>query len=135
MRVVLDTNTIVWGIGWDGPPRQVLLALRAGRHDLVISPVLLAELTRVLGYPKLRPIAAHPLLRTVLAWLHQPEHIVIPKDRFSIIRADPHDNFVLEAAVAGGPDAIVSGDTHLLTIKRFQGIPIVTAREFATKHL
>jgi uncharacterized protein len=135
VRVALDTNTIVSGIGWDGPPRQILLALRAGQHDFIISPDLLAELTRVLEHPRLRPIAAHPLLRTVLAWLHQPEHIVIPKERFSIIRADPQDNLVLEAAAAGGADAIVSGDTHLLAVKRSQGIPIVTARGFATKYL
>ena len=135
MRVVLDTSTIVSGIGWDGPPRQVLLALRAGQHDLVTSPDLLAELTKVLGYPRLRPIAAHPLLRTVLERLHQPEHIVIPRERFSIIRADPQDNLVLEAAVAGRADAIASGDTHLLAVTRFRGIPIVTAREFAIEYL
>ena len=73
-------------------------------------------------------------LRIVLEWHHQPEHIVIPREQFSIIRADPQDNLVLEAAVAGGAEAIVSGDSHLLAVKRFQGIPIVTARGFAMKH-
>lgn len=135
MKVVLDTNTIVSGIGWDGPPRRVLLALRDNRHSLVISPDLLAELTRVLIYPRLRPIAAHPLLRIVLEWLHQPEHIVIPKERISVIRADPQDNLVLEAALAGRAGAVVSGDRDLLAVRKFQDIPIVTAREFATKHL
>ncbi len=135
MKVVLDTNTIVSGIGWDGPPRRVLLALRDGRHSLVISPDLLAELTRVLSYPRLRPIAAHPLLRIVLEWLHQPEHIVIPKERISVIRADPQDNLVLDAAAAGRAGAVVSGDRDLLAVRKFQDIPIVTAREFATKYL
>ncbi len=135
MKVVLDTNTIVSGIGWDGPPRRVLLALRDGRHSLVISPDLLVELTRVLSYPKLRPVAAHPLLRIVLEWLHQPEHIVIPKERISVIRADPQGNMVLEAAVAGRVDAIVSGDRDLLAVGEFQNIPIVTARQFAAKYL
>ena len=135
MKVVLDTNTIVWGIGWDGPPRRVILALRDGRHHLVISPDLLAELTKVLSYPKLRPLAAHPLLRVVLEWLHQPEHIVIPKERLSVVRADPQDNLVLEAAVSGRADTIVSGDRDLLAVREFQNIPIVTARQFATKYL
>ncbi len=135
MKVVLDTNTIVSGVGWDGPPRRVILALRDGRHHLVISPDLLAELTRVLSYPKLRPLAAHPLLRVVLEWLHQPEHIVIPKERLSVVRADPQDNLVLEAAVAGRADTVVSGDRDLLALRKFQDIPIVTARQFATKYL
>jgi len=135
VKVVLDTNTIVWGIGWDGPPRRVILALRDGRHHLVISPDLLAELTKVLSYPKLRPLAAHPLLRVVLEWLHQPEHIVIPKERLSVVRADPQDNLVLEAAVSGRADTIVSGDRDLLAVREFQNIPIVTARQFATKYL
>lgn len=135
MKVVLDTNTIVSGIGWDGPPRRVLLTLRDGRHSLVISPDLLVELTRVLSYPKLRPVAAHPLLQIVLEWLHRPEHIVIPKERITVIRADPQDNMVLEAAVAGKVDAIVSGDRDLLAVGEFQNIPIVTARRFAAKYL
>lgn len=135
MKVVLDTNTIVSGIGWDGPPRRVLLAMRDGRHDLIISPDLLTELTRVLRYPKLRPIAAHPSLRVVLEWLHQPEHIVIPTERLSVVRADPLDNRVLEAAVAGRAGIIVSGDHDLLAIKKFQDILIVTARRFAATYL
>ncbi len=135
MKVVLDTNTIVSGIGWDGPPRRVLMALRDGLHDLVISPDLLVELTRVLSYPKLRPIAAHPSLRAVLEWVHQPEHIVIPKERLSIIRADPQDNLVLEAAVAGRAGTIVSGDHDLLAIRKFRDIPIVTTRQFISKYL
>jgi len=135
VKVVLDTNTIVSGIGWGGPPRRVLVALREGQHQLVISPDLLAELTRVLSYPKLRPLAAHPLLRVVLEWLHQPEHIVIPRKRLSVVRSDPQDNRVLEAAVAGMADSIVSGDRDLLAIRKFQEISIVTARRFAALYL
>ncbi len=135
MKVVLDTNTIVSGIGWDGPPRRVLVALRDDRHSLVISPDLLAELTRVLGYPRLRPIAAHPHLRIVLEWLHQPEHIVIPKERISVIRADPQDNLVLEAAAAGGAGAVISGDRDLLAVRKFRDILIMTPREFVAKYL
>jgi len=70
-----------------------------------------------------------------LEWLHQPEHIVIPKERLSVVRADPQDNLVLEAAVSGRADTIVSGDRDLLAVREFQNIPIVTARQFATKYL
>lgn len=130
MKIVLDTNTLVSAIGWEGPPRQILLALREGHHALITTPDLLAELTSVLTYAKLRPLATHPILPAVLAWLHRPDHIVFPTERVAEIEVDPADNLVLEAAIAGGADAVVSGDQHLLRLRRFRGIPIMTARQF-----
>lgn len=135
MNVVLDTNTVVSAIGWAGPPRRILLALRAGRHALITSPDLLEELTAVLRYPRLQPIAGHPLLAEVLAWIHKPEHLVYPSEHIDVIRVDPADNMVLKAAIAGKADAIVSGDQHLLVLKQFRGIPVMAAAAFASQHL
>jgi putative PIN family toxin of toxin-antitoxin system len=126
VKVVLDTNTIVSAIGWEGSPRRILLALREGTHTLVISSDLLRELTGVLRYPKLRLVARHPLLPEILLWIHRSEHIAYPSERINAITADPEDNLVLEAAVAGQAEAVVSGDRHLLALKRFRGIPIMT---------
>lgn len=135
MKVVLDTNTVVSAIAWEGLPRQILLALREGRHTFVTSAALLAELTSVLQYPKLKALAAHPFLPIVLEWFFRPEHVVTPDERLSVINADPADNIVLEAAVAGKADVIVSGDRHLLDLREFQNIKILTAREFVARHL
>ncbi len=130
MKIVLDTNTLVSAIGWEGPPRQILLALREGHHALITTPDLLTELTSVLTYAKLRPLATHPMLPAVLAWLHRPDHIVFSTERVAEIEVDPADNLVLEAAIAEGADAVFSGDQHLLRLRRFRGIPIMTARQF-----
>ncbi len=135
MRVVLDTNTLLSAIGWTGPPAQILSALMDGRHDIIVSPDLLDELIRVLRYPKLRAVAFHPSLPLVLGWLHQPPHVVIPHESIHAILSDPADNLVLEAAVAGTAEAIVSGDRHLLGLRSFRGIAIYTPRAFVTKHL
>ena len=86
MKVVLDTNTLVSAIGWAGPPRIVLLALRHGRHQFVTTAELLAELERVLQYPKLAPLRAHPALPEILSWLYRPEHLVIPQQRLYVIQ-------------------------------------------------
>lgn len=112
----------------------MLLALREGKHSIITSPVLLDELTRVLGHPKLPPVATHPLLPVVLEWLHRPEHLVIPQERFAVVRSDPADDRVLEAAIAGQADAIVSGDRDLLGLMEFRGIPTLTARGFAARY-
>jgi putative PIN family toxin of toxin-antitoxin system len=135
VRVVLDTNTIVSAIGWEGVPRAILLAVRDGRHQLVTSPDLLDELTRVLRYPRLRPVARHPFLPIVLEWIHQPEHLTVPTERIRAIANDPVDNIVLEAAVSGNAAAIVSGDRDVLALKRFRSIQILTAQAFAIAHL
>ncbi len=133
MKIVLDTNALVSAIGWEGPPARILLACRAGQFDLITSPQLLEELTRVLTYPKLRVIAQHPDLAEILKWLHAPEQVVIPRRTVHIITADPPDNRVLEAAVEGKADVIISGDEHLLGLKIFEGVPILTPAVFCQK--
>lgn len=135
MRVVLDTNTLVSGIGWEGPPGDILTSLREGRHQLVTSPDLLDELTSVLRYPRLRAIATHPALPEILAWIHRPLHIVYPTERISVVGAHPADNIVLEAALTGAAEVIVSGDRHLLELRVFRNVQILTARRFAELHL
>lgn len=56
IRAVLDTNTIVSGLGWGGPPGAVLDAALTGQFEIVTSPTLLDELRRVLDYPKLQAV-------------------------------------------------------------------------------
>jgi len=52
MRVVADTNVLVSGLLWTGPPRQVLDAARAGRLELFTTSELLLDVHDVLGRPK-----------------------------------------------------------------------------------
>jgi len=133
LKIVLDTNTLVSAIGWEGPPARILQACRTGQFSLITSPQLLEELTRVLTYPKLRIVAQHPDLPEVLKWLHAPEQVVIPRRAVHIITVDSPDNRALEAAVEGKADVIISGDEHLLSLKIFEGIPILNAATFCRK--
>jgi len=129
IRAVLDTNTIISGIGWSGPPRGVLDAAIDGKFVLLTSPDLLDEVRHVLSYPRLRTL---PQLRVqeVLALLPIVAHMVDPEERLSVIRRDPADNRVLECAVAGKASHIVSGDDHLLGLKSIRGIRVVTPAIF-----
>jgi uncharacterized protein len=56
--------------------------------------------------------------------------IVVPTTTFNVITTDPPDNRILECAVAGKADLIVSGDNHLRRLKEYQGIPIVRPTDF-----
>lgn len=58
--------------------------------------------------------------------------LVEVRKRHKAIMEDPADDMFLDAAVAGRADVIVSGDRHLLSLREFQGIPIVTVAQFLT---
>jgi putative PIN family toxin of toxin-antitoxin system len=94
---------------------------------LVISPPLLDELQ-----DKLRVkfgVLAHDAA-AIRAKLETTGNLIHPTMVLDVVSDDPDDNRVLECAVAGRADYIVSGDRHLLNLKQHAGIAILTAREF-----
>ncbi|MDP2674454.1 MAG: putative toxin-antitoxin system toxin component, PIN family [Dehalococcoidia bacterium] len=134
MRAVLDTNVIVSAILSPGSsPDSILRASRRGALDLVTSAPLLHELEDVLGRPRIAKRLGWTAEEraSFIAAFSDFAVIVAPKERFQVVRADPADNRVLEAAVAGSADYAVSGDHHLLDLGSYEGIPIVTPARFA----
>ncbi len=126
-RVVLDSNVIVSGFGWSGPPARVLDAALDGRLILVTSPPLLAELRRVLTYPKLAKVLDGG---EQLANLVEASGVVVLPTSVVAAIDDEGDNSVLDAAVEGAADYIVSGDEHLLGLGSCERLPIVTPAQF-----
>ena len=128
MRLVLDTNTVVSGPLWEQAPSQLIHAALNREIELFTSEALLLELEDVLPRRKFaRRIAASGLTvaqlvgrYALLAQGTQPATI-------RPVSADPDDDHVLACALAANADLIVSGDSHLLDLKSYQGIPIVGA--------
>jgi len=56
--------------------------------------------------------------------------IVEPREKITIVKDDTKDNIFIETAVAGNVDCIISQDNHLLKLKEFRGIKIITPEEF-----
>ncbi|MGC3984484.1 MAG: putative toxin-antitoxin system toxin component, PIN family [Pseudorhodoferax sp.] len=131
MRLVLDTNTALSGLLWGGTPGRLIDAADARTIALFTSAALLAELHGVLSRPKFarqltqRALTVDVLLQgyAALAAMVQPAAIA------PTILRDPADDAVLAAALGAQADAIVSGDAHLLDLKHFHGIGIMTASE------
>jgi putative PIN family toxin of toxin-antitoxin system len=123
-KIVCDTNTLVSGFLWKGNEYQLLSKVLERKAILFISPALLSEFARVLEYPKLRPFIPNPAELT--GKLESIAVFVEPKETVEIIKEDPDDNKVLECGLAAGADIIVSGDNHLLKLRAFKGIPIIT---------
>ena len=130
-RVVLDTNVLVSGLGWSGPPAAIVDAVTSGELTLLSSPALLTELRRVLGYPKLAKVFAHP---NAIANLVETASVQVLTSTQLQLVDDDSDNRVLEAALDGGADYIVSGDDDLLKLGSFRDIPIVTPAAFLAAH-
>lgn len=127
-RVVLDTNILISGVVFGGKPREILEMAKTRVIQGVISQILLAELGEVLSkkfdYPESRILQINRKMKKIF-------NVVYPVESINIVR-DDDDNRVLEAAVAGGCDYIVTGDEDLLILKKFKNIKILTPAEFVS---
>jgi len=128
MRLVLDTNTALSGLLWGGTPGYLIDATVAGRIELASSAALLAELQGVLSREKFaKQLAKRGLtIGDVFDGYAALVLIVAPAVIAPTITRDPADDQVLAAALAAQVDMIVSGDAHLLDLKSFKDIEIVT---------
>ena len=129
MRVLLDTNVLISAILFRGLPRSVLQRAIRGELDLVTSPALLDELERVLTDRFHLPRELARLARGELETLAE----VVAPDEVPSVSRDPDDDEVLAAAVAGGAEAIVTGDRDLLVLRSHRGIPILLPAEFESR--
>lgn len=132
LRLVLDTNVVVAGLLWNGPPRRLLQAAIDGEVELFSSAVLLDELAHTLGYLKFtkRIESFGTSIAALVAQYTALVSLVAPASVPRVVANDADDDHVIAAAVAARAELIVTGDRkHLLPIGTHQGIAIVTARE------
>jgi putative PIN family toxin of toxin-antitoxin system len=132
MRAVLDTNLLVSYLLTHHPPIATIIDgfLAQDEFVMVTAPELLAELDRVLTYPKLqRYYTDEERTRFVALVMALGEVVDLPETIPRICR-DPDDDRLIACAVVGEADVIVSGDNDLLALERVGDIPILTAAQF-----
>ena len=131
MRVVLDTNVLLSGLLWHGPPHTLIERVRQGTLFLISSPALLAELAEVIARPQFATILvrSNTSRERSLAELRALAEVVTPLPLAEPVCRDPDDDAVLALAIAARADLIVSGDRDLLDLGAFRAIPIHSARE------
>jgi putative PIN family toxin of toxin-antitoxin system len=128
VRVIVDTNVLLAGLFWQGPPHQLLERLRSGTLTLVSSPALLMELADVLGRAKFDAILTRSGVsgERTLAAVRQLVEVFEPPPLPQRVCRDPDDDGVLALALFAQAELIVSGDADLLALGSYQGIPIVS---------
>lgn len=126
LKVVLDTNILISGIGFKGNPRAILALTLDDKIIVITSQIFLIELREVIlkKFPKLE---AHLLI--IEKQIKEKFIIVQPKKTLNIVR-DKDDNRVLEAAVEGGCDFIITGDQDLLDLGKYKKIKIISPTQF-----
>jgi putative PIN family toxin of toxin-antitoxin system len=132
VRVAADTNILVSALLFGGTSEQVFLAGLRGEIQLLTSPSLLKEFEKVLK-EKFK-LNIH-LVREIIEEVMDVAEIVEVSSHIKAISYPDEDNRVLECAIDGKADFIVTGDTrHILPLKEYGGIKILSPSEFL-KHL
>jgi putative PIN family toxin of toxin-antitoxin system len=133
VKIVLDTNVLISGIFFSGPPYLILRAWREGRVDLALSQEIFEEYSRTAGIlaKTFPPVDLHDLLTLIEKEAEFPKVQPLPGQ----VCSDTEDDKFLDCALASHADAIVSGDKHLLKVSGFQGILVLRPRAFVEAFL
>ncbi len=108
----------------------IVLKIVDESHDIVLSEDMIWKLDEVLQRPYFASNLPDPKRAGVVERLRRVSTIVNPDPSVTGVADVDEDDRVIETAVAAGADVIVTGDKGLLTFRHYQGIPIVSAREF-----
>jgi putative PIN family toxin of toxin-antitoxin system len=123
MRLVLDTNVIISALLFDGLPEKLLLSTLGGLHELVLSSYIVAEISHILE----DKFEVQPTNIKLLQQLLYEGQIMYFEPFLDVV-ADEPDNRILETAVKGNVDYLVTGDKLLLQHKEYQGLKIISVR-------
>ncbi|MHB8859883.1 MAG: putative toxin-antitoxin system toxin component, PIN family [Thermoleophilia bacterium] len=128
-KAVFDTNVYVSAAAFGGK-LEILFRLSWGSHRrfrLYTSNDILKETVRVLASDKFR--FTREEISDTIATIVDAADVVEPKTKITVLSDDP-DNRILECAVKTKADFIVSGDSHLVSLKEYKGIPILKPAQF-----
>ena len=130
MRLVFDTNIFISALVIPGSrAEKAILRILDGADTLLISKPILDELLSTLA----RKFSRDPeALSQVAVMMMEMAELVEPRNKVEVFKDDP-DNRILECAESGRADVIVTGDKEMLLLKRYQGIQLITLRDYLAR--
>jgi putative PIN family toxin of toxin-antitoxin system len=129
---VIDTNVVISAILFGGAPGKLVDLWKTGRIAPLITEEIMTEYIRVLAYPKFKLSEEeinYIIHREILPFFKVVKSVPGP----SIIKKDPDDDKFIQCAKAGNAKIIISGDQHLLALKSYKDIEILTPNQFLQK--
>lgn len=136
MKIVTDSNVIISAFLWQKDVKEIFDLARNHKFVICVNQEILNEIQKVLHYhkfySKLKLIGKTPEI--IISELLEIIEIYPTKNSSEIIiKEDPADDKFLLCGLASGADFIISGDKHLLKLKSFQNIQILTPRQFINR--
>lgn len=127
--VVIDTNVFVSALLFGGTPGKLISLWKSGKIQPHLTTEILAEILRVLAYPKFQ------LTENEIQYLLYVEtlpfcSVVAAKSGSAVIKEDPSDDMFLRCCDAAKAKALISGDNHLLSLKTYRDTHILTPSQF-----
>ena len=122
LRIVFDSNVYISALLFKGIPGKILEMAQKDKITLVVSDEIIAETERILEDKFKWPRHNIDKFKTRLSDISEN---IRPDIKIDIIKERESDNRILECAVYGDANLIVSGDKHLLKLKSYKNIPIV----------
>ena len=129
LAAIIDTNIFVSGLLKGVTTRPIINAFKDDQFKLLISNEIEEELFEVLSRPKFNDYIDKKTIAELACLIRHKAKIVKPKVSVKECR-DSKDNIILECALEGKPDFIVTNDEDLLVIRIFRGVKIISAIDF-----
>lgn len=131
LKIVLDTNVLVSAAMHPRKSRMLLELGLAERFVIVTSDLLLEEFAGVTSRPKFAEGAQ--VAKEFASAINSSCKKINMKSSLRVIRDDPNDDIMVNTAIDGKADYIVTGDSHLMELRKFKWIRIVTVDEMLKK--
>jgi putative PIN family toxin of toxin-antitoxin system len=132
IKVVIDTNVFISALLFGGNALEIIRLFLKGDIEVYLSPFIIEEVTRILREKFLWEEAK---IEKILELIRSKTKEVYPQVKVSIIKSKDEDNRILECALESKVDYLISGDKrHILPLKEFKGIRIVSVSEFLDKY-
>jgi putative PIN family toxin of toxin-antitoxin system len=128
MKVVIDINIFVSSFLWEGNPKKVVDRAVDGVDELYITKEILEQISEVMNRPKFN--ADKDGIAYYLKSIEEIANEIIIHQKIQGGSRDKDDNSILECALTGNVDYIITGDDDLLVLSEFNGIKIVTPKEY-----
>jgi putative PIN family toxin of toxin-antitoxin system len=132
-RIILDTNVVISGIFFSGPPYEILKAWKNGKFELITSHEILNEYKRVSEElsEKFKEIDQRKMIDLISLESKVYVSIALPEQ----VTDDPDDDKFIACALGSKTKLIVSGDKHLLDVNGYKGIRILKPKDFVGEFL
>jgi putative PIN family toxin of toxin-antitoxin system len=126
-RITADSNVWISAVEFGGKPLQLINLARSGEIEIAISEPILDEFTRIL---RDKFHWEESRLRALRQQVRSFTKMVEPTMKLSVVKDDPDDDKIVEAAVESRSEAIITNDKDLLRMKEFQGVQMLKVGAF-----